>query len=114
MDIAVYGNLAERTGKPLNFARILSDAEARLTTEHAASSHGQPVLVYDDRAYGPGDLHGLVLTASAKLAGAEEVRAARAAGWDINVVRFCDWCGEPLPDPEDRRVTLHPECREAY
>lgn len=29
---------------------------ARLTCEHAASSHGQPVLVIDGEAYGPGDL----------------------------------------------------------
>ena len=30
--------------------------EARLTTDHAASSYGQPVLVLDGDAFGPGDL----------------------------------------------------------
>ena len=29
---------------------------AKLTTEHAASSYGQPVLVWRGEAYGPGDL----------------------------------------------------------
>ena len=29
---------------------------ARLTTEHAASSYGQPVLVWQGEAYGLGDL----------------------------------------------------------
>ena len=30
--------------------------EARLTTEHAASCHGLPVVVVGDQAYGPFDL----------------------------------------------------------
>ena len=30
--------------------------EGTLTTDHAASSYGQPVLVYEGTAYGPGDV----------------------------------------------------------
>ena len=30
--------------------------DARITTEHAASSYGMPVLVIDGQAYGPGDI----------------------------------------------------------
>lgn len=30
--------------------------EAQLTTEHAASSYGQPVLVIGGEAFGPGDI----------------------------------------------------------
>jgi len=33
-----------------------SDGTYTLTTEHAASSYGMPVLVVDGAAYGPGDL----------------------------------------------------------
>ncbi len=36
-----------------------------LTTEHAASSYGQPVLVIDGQVYGPGDIVGGNTLASA-------------------------------------------------
>ena len=33
-----------------------TEVEGHLTTEHSASSYGQPVLVIGEQAYGPGDL----------------------------------------------------------
>ena len=35
----------------------LGSITGRLTTDHAASSYGQPVLVLDGEAYGPGDVY---------------------------------------------------------
>jgi hypothetical protein len=32
------------------------DSRSSITNEHSASSYGQPVLVIDGQAYGPGDL----------------------------------------------------------
>jgi hypothetical protein len=64
-----------------------------MTTEHAASSYGMPVLVTDDgTAYGPGDMVGRRLhlgdsADDAGLARAERIDAAyaacKAAGWQM-------------------------------
>jgi hypothetical protein len=35
---------------------IVDGKPVELTTEHAASSYGIPVLVFDNVAYGPGDI----------------------------------------------------------
>lgn len=48
--------------------------EAQLTTEHAASSYGQPVLVIDGEAFGPGDL--LTLPDGGMMVAREWVRLA--------------------------------------
>lgn len=59
----------------------------RLTTEHAASSYGQPVLVddYTDQAYGPGDtiIGAPILTVPFGPDDAEAVVATRA--WNARV-----------------------------
>jgi hypothetical protein len=72
----------------------LNDQGATLTTNHAASSYGQPVLVLNDgsQAYGPGDLPaGTILVIDElfcdHLPETEdfhaEVAAARAAGFNV-------------------------------
>ena len=61
---------------------ILDDTEAELTTEHAASSFGLPVLVYKGIAYGPTDLPGVTLLVPSGISD-EDSRAAKAAGWNI-------------------------------
>ena len=52
----------------------------RLTTEHASSSYGQPVVVGDDgQSYGPGDIFLLML-----LGGGDEAEAAALrAGYQL-------------------------------
>ena len=55
-----------------------------LTTEHAASSYGLPILLLDGKPHGPGDLPGAVLTIPD--ASPEVIRAARRAGWRIKEV----------------------------
>ena len=55
--------------------------EARLTTEHAASSNGLPVVVVGDQAYGPFDLEAALPRYQINVADGDqdaEVAAARA------------------------------------
>lgn len=60
-----------------------------MTTEHAASSYGLPVLVIDGQAYGPGDVlcHGRV-AADVEIgligASADELSACRRAGYWVD------------------------------
>lgn len=56
-----------------------------LTTEHAASSYGQPILLVDGQPYGPGDLPGTVMIP----AGTDPtiVHAAKRAGWRVRLQR---------------------------
>ena len=57
--------------------------DVRLTTEHAASSHGQPVLVgADGTACGPGDLAmmGARVTVATEVERVELVRAGYLGG----------------------------------
>ena len=42
-----------------NQMRKIADIYATLTTEHAASSHGMPVVVIDGEAMGPADLNAM-------------------------------------------------------
>lgn len=64
-------------------ARLQHDASvsATLTDEHTASSYGQPVLVIDGRAYGPGDAYDGVEVLY--LADYTSARAADIYGGDI-------------------------------
>ena len=59
------------------------DDRAILTTEHAASNHGLPVLVRDGQAYGPAD----PLQLSGDLTGADYVEAYYPAGGAPDIVR---------------------------
>ena len=58
----MFRDLKNRYGEALSAAEVLAEMdagatvpEALLTTEHAASSYGAPVLILSGRAYGPGD-----------------------------------------------------------
>ena len=53
---------------------------ATLTSEHALSSYGLPVLVIGGHAYGPGDIAVPALLAAPRWT-PDEIRAASAAGW---------------------------------
>ncbi len=64
-------------------------AEGILTTDHALSSYGQPVLVVDGSAYGSGDVVGLGrlgcdLEIGVRDGSDSELEACRAAGWRID------------------------------
>lgn len=58
----------------------LDEGEVVLTTNHARSSYGQPVLLWQGEAYGPADLPGLVLRTNATVS-VPFFEAARLAGW---------------------------------
>ena len=53
--------------------------DATLTTEHSASSYGQPVLVIEGEAYGPGDVlpNGMVARQWVRLAWSHRRRELR-------------------------------------
>jgi disulfide oxidoreductase YuzD len=51
--------------------------EANLTTAHGQNSYGQPVLVIDGDAYGPGDIQGWEIVEASD----EEWDAFRQAGY---------------------------------
>lgn len=104
--------LNEALGNGFSFADFLTDNEATLTTEHAASSYGQPVLVRDDKAYGPADLADVTLHLSATSANhADLIAPARAAGWTVQVAAWCAYCAGTLSEAETRRPgDVHPEC----
>lgn len=95
--------------------RATSVDAATLTTDHTCSSRGLPVLVRDGMAYGPGDLPGIVLHWSATMSedAAAMPAAARAAGWTVKIVAYCDWCANDLSEPETRHPgDMHPDCAE--
>jgi hypothetical protein len=59
----IYHDLKARHGEVLTAAEVLEamgavqgEPEVLLTTDHAASSYGVPVLLIDGQAYGPGDI----------------------------------------------------------
>ena len=53
------------------------------TTDHAASSHGQPVLVYNGKAFGPSELpEGTTITPHADST-VSEIRQLKDAGYTI-------------------------------
>lgn len=80
MTVIVQG-LADHLGIPFDLADFERD-EATLTTDHAAASYGQAVIVRDGRVYGPGDLPGVVVSLiGTDTAGLAE--AALAAGWTV-------------------------------
>ena len=54
--------------------------KGEMTTEHAASSYGQPVAVFGDVAYGPAEVSALVALDD----DAEMIEAARRAGYQID------------------------------
>lgn len=58
---------------------------AYLTTEHAASSYGLPVLVKRGQAFGPGDIAPLALTLTRRQDAAHG-DAARGAGFTVVVI----------------------------
>lgn len=69
--------------------------EGRLTTEHASSSYGIPVLVMDGQAYGPADL--LPYWPEMAMAAAEYVAGwAETEGPDaVEMARQWGWAGTP-------------------
>ncbi len=79
-----FGNvcLPGRQGDNMRVRNIVNGwfSEARLTTDHAMSSYGCPVLVLDDgTALGPGDCLGLCIVVATR----EEREALRAAGFAL-------------------------------
>lgn len=58
--------------------RLQEVGRATLTTDHALSSHGQPVLVYNGQAYGPADIPSDWELAAATPEGEEPLRAFRS------------------------------------
>ena len=54
-----------------------------LTTESGRSSYGQPVLVYQDQPFGPGDLPDVTLSVVCSSTTPEAVEQARRAGWKV-------------------------------
>jgi len=60
---------------------LLDGLPATLTCDHAASSYGRPVLVWQGEAFGPGDL--LWMEAGVKVAS----EAVKAAGQEWRAVR---------------------------
>lgn len=105
--------LAAALGSGFSLCDWLDDNAAELTTDHARSSHGMPVLVKGGRVYGPADLPGVTLHLSATNEDTINLVApARAAGWTVAVVAWCDLCGGSLPDPESRHPgARHEACR---
>jgi nucleoside-diphosphate-sugar epimerase len=63
--VIVYIDLVKK-GKPFNPATIFDDlvkmGEGVLSDEHAASSYGNPVLLFAGNVYGPGDKPSWVLS----------------------------------------------------
>ena len=105
--------LAAAMGRGWSPLTYFDDHGSELTTEHAASSYGMPVLVRGDgKVYGPGDLPGVVLHLSATNdADAELIAPAVAAGWTVKVHAWCDYCGTELSNPATRRPgDEHPDC----
>lgn len=105
--------LAEVLGYGWSPLTYFDNHGSELTTEHAASSYGMPVLVRGDGSvYGPADLKGVTLRLSAtNAADAELIAPARAAGWSVKVHAWCDYCGEELSDPETRKPgDRHHDC----
>lgn len=83
--------------------------QAELTTDHAASSYGVPVLVIDGAAYGSGDTLPTRFAGASK--GAYAVQASvnfgRIASGDSLVKRFLDSCPAdrsdgPVLSPEEQ------------
>lgn len=106
---------ADALGEPFDFRALLDRDEAELTTDHARSSHGLPVVIRNGRAYGPADLPGVVLhwSTTESADAAAMVKPARAAGWAVTITASCEWCGESLSDPESRQPgDTHPVCAE--
>lgn len=78
--------LAEALGLGFSFRDWLDDNAAELTTEHAAASYGQAILLRDGHAYGPGDLPGVTIyLGTTEASGAGLIEPARAAGWRVRV-----------------------------
>lgn len=107
--------LGDLIGREWSFADALDYDLAELTTEHPSSSRGLPVLVADGRAYGPSELPGVVLVlSSTNPAEADLIGPARAAGYTVRVLAWCDWCAESLAAPEFRHPgSMHARCAEA-
>ena len=107
--------LADRLGEPFDLLGLLDRDKAELTTDHALSSRGLPVLVRNGVAYGPSELPGVVLhwSATGSAEAADMIQPARATGWTLSISAYCDWCGEDLDKPESRRPgDMHPGCAE--
>lgn len=99
-------------GAEWSFRDWLDFDAAVLTTDHARSSRGLPVLLRDGRAYGPADLPGVTLVMSAtNESDAALISAARAAGWTLRICAWCEWCGEAMAQPETRKPgDMHERC----
>jgi hypothetical protein len=66
---------------------------AELTTEHAASSHGQPVLVLDGAAYGPEDMIDQHMAGSVMVCSdAVTMHPDRLTAQDVDAL--CAWLGQ--------------------
>lgn len=72
-----------------------------VTTEHAASSCGQPVVVIDDTPHGPGDLYGL----GEVLVPAEHIERIRAVGFSVQAL------DEPLEVVDEHVTHWHPAAK---
>lgn len=106
---------ADALGEPFDSLSLLDRDEAVLTTDHARSSRGLPVVIRNGRAFGPADLPGTVLhwSTTESAVAASMIAPARAAGWSISIAASCDWCAESLSDPETRAPgDTHPVCAE--
>jgi hypothetical protein len=86
--------------------------QAELTTDHAASSYGVPVLVVDGVAYGSGDTLPTRFAGASKAAYAVQasVNFGRVASGDPMVNRFLDSC----PADRDDSPALSPEEQAAW
>lgn len=78
--------LPEALGLGFSLRDYFEDHAAELTTDHARSSFGHPVLVRDGQVYGPADLPSVtIVLGNTDASGAELIEPARAAGWDVRV-----------------------------
>lgn len=82
---------------------------ADLTTEHAASSYGRPVLVIDGQAYGPGDP---VPSMHRRLA--HHMVATSVTMWEHNHPTYDPIPGEPDAREEDEETRIADDLRARF